>query len=111
LKLKWPIFIGLLLLTVGLFFLAPNLTEQAEEAGVIQLADDASSQRAADMKADAGAAAQTISLVVPLEEELNEDKRAELTQLAQDVEALGEPVTEVLNPFENEELEEQLISE
>lgn len=110
-KLKWPIFIGLIVLTVGLFLLAPNLTEQAEDAGVIQLSSDDSSQQAADMKAAAGAAAQTISLVIPLEQELDDEKRAELTQLVQDVEALGDPVTEVLNPFESEELEEQLVSE
>ncbi|RNF39176.1 MMPL family transporter [Planococcus salinus] len=111
LKLKWPIFIGLLILTVALFLLAPNLTEQAEEAGSFQLSEDASSQTAANILADAGAAAQTISLVIPLENELDEPMRETLEQMVSDIEALGDPVTEVLNPVENEELEEQLISE
>ena len=111
LKLKWPILIGLILLTAVLFLLAPNLTEQAEEAGSFQLSDDASSQQAADILADAGAAAQTISVVVPMDSELDDSTRDTLEQMVADIEAIGEPVTSVLNPVESEELEEQLISE
>lgn len=111
LKLKWPILIGLIVLTAVLFLLAPNLTEQAEEAGSFQLSDDASSQQAADILADAGAAAQTISVVVPMDSELDDSTRDTLEQMVADIEAIGEPVTSVLNPVESEELEEQLISE
>lgn len=111
LKLKWPIMIGLIVLTVALFLLAPNLTEQAEEAGTIQLSDDASSQIASTILSDAGAADQTISLVIPLEQALDETTREQLAAMAADIEALGDPITGVLNPVESEELEEQLISE
>ncbi|WP_084243150.1 MMPL family transporter [Planomicrobium okeanokoites] len=111
LKFKWPILIGLIALTAVLFLLAPNLTEQAEEAGSFQLSDDASSQQAADILADAGAAAQTISVVVPMDSELDDSTRDTLEQMVADIEAIGEPVTSVLNPVESEELEEQLISE
>ncbi|RLQ90809.1 MMPL family transporter [Planomicrobium sp. Y74] len=111
LKLKWPILIGLIILTAALFILAPNLTEQAEEAGSFQLSEDASSQQAADILADAGAAAQTISVVIPMESELDDSMRDTLEQMVADIEAIGEPVTSVLNPVESEELEEQLISE
>ncbi|QHJ69367.1 MMPL family transporter [Planococcus halotolerans] len=111
LKLKWPILIGLIILTAALFLLAPNLTEQAEEAGSFQLSEDASSQQAADILADAGAAAQTISVVIPMESELDDSMRDTLEQMVADIEAMGEPVTSVLNPVESEELEEQLISE
>ncbi|MFD1032225.1 MMPL family transporter [Metaplanococcus flavidus] len=111
LKLKWPIVIGLIILTAVLFLLAPNLTEQAEEAGSFQLAEDASSQMAADILADAGTSAQTISIVIPLESELDDATRSTLDQIATDVEAIGDPVTSVLNPVESEELEEQLVSE
>lgn len=111
LKLKWPITIGMIILTVALFLLAPNLTEQAEEAGSFQLSQDASSQMAATILADADAADQTISLVIPLEKELDEPMRETLAGMAKDIEALGEPVTSVLNPVESEDLEEQLVSE
>ena len=111
LKLKWPIFIGVIVLTAGLFLLAPNLTEQAEEAGSFQLSEEASSQMAATMLADADAAVQTISLVIPLENELDESMRETLDQMVSEIEALGAPVTDVLNPVENEELEEQLVSD
>lgn len=111
LKLKWPIAIGLIVLTVALFLLAPNLTEQAEQAGSFQLSDEAASQQAAAILEEAGVSAQTISLVMPLEEELDEAMRETLSGMAADIEALGEPVSSVLNPVESEELEEQLVSE
>lgn len=111
LKFKWSITIGLILLTVVLFLLAPNLTEQAEEAGSFQLSDEASSQLAATILDDAGASAQTISLVIPMDSELDDSTRDVLEQMVTDIDAIGEPVTAVLNPVESEELEEQLISE
>ena len=111
LKLKWPIMIGLIVLTVGLFLLAPNLTEQAEQAGSFQLSEQASSQQAATILAEAGASAQTISLVMPLENELDDAMRETLSEMAAEIEALGDPVASVLNPVESPELEGQLVSE
>ncbi|WP_298832774.1 MMPL family transporter [uncultured Planococcus sp.] len=111
LKFKWPIAIGLIVLTIVLFLLAPNLTEQAEEAGSFQLSDEASSQIASRILTDADAAEQTISLVIPLESEITDSMRETLEQMVVDIEALGDPVTSVLNPVESEELEDQLISE
>ncbi|MGK7378933.1 MMPL family transporter [Planococcus sp. 1R117A] len=111
LKLKWPITIGVLVLTVALFLLAPNLTEQAEQAGSFQLSQEASSQKAATILANADAAEQTISLVIPLKSELEGTMRETLTEMASEIEALGEPVTSVLNPVESAELEKQLVSE
>ena len=84
LKLKWPITIGLIILTVVLFLLAPNLTQQAEKAGSFQLSDEASSQQAADILADAGASSQTISVVIPMDSELDEAAREMLAQMAAD---------------------------
>ncbi|WKA55199.1 MMPL family transporter [Planococcus shixiaomingii] len=111
LKLKWPITIGLLVITVALFLLAPNLTEQAEQAGSFQLSEEASSQLAATILSDADAAEQTISLVIPLESGIDDAERDVFKQMAGDIEALGDPITSVLNPVESKELEEQLISE
>lgn len=111
LKFKWPIAIGLIVLTVALFLLAPNLTEQAEQAGSFQLSDEASSQLASSILTEADAAEQTISLVIPLENEMTDAMRETLEQMVADIEALGDPVTSVLNPVESEELENQLIAE
>lgn len=110
LKLKWPIAIGLIVLTIALFLLAPNLTEQAEQAGSFQLSEQAASQQAATILEEAGAAAQTISLVIPLEKELDGAMREKLSAMASDIEALGGAVTGVLNPGESPELEAQLVS-
>ncbi|MDN7243257.1 MMPL family transporter [Planococcus sp. N028] len=111
LKLKWSITIGLLVITVALFLLAPNLTEQAEQAGSFQLSEEASSQLAATILSDADAAEQTISLVIPLKSGIDDAERDVFKQMAGDIEALGDPITSVLNPVESKELEEQLISE
>ena len=111
LKLKWPILIGVIAITVLLFLLAPNLTKQAEEAGSFQLSDDASSQIAAKMLADAGESDQTISVVIALDEQLTDGVREQLNTMSTEIEALGDAVTSVLNPVENEEIEKQLVSE
>lgn len=111
LKLKWPILIGVIAITVLLFLIAPNLTNQAEEAGSFQLSDDASSQLAAKMLADAGESDQTISVVIELDEKLTDDVREQLSMMSTEIEALGDAVTSVLNPVESEEIEKQLVSE
>ncbi len=111
LRWKWPITIGLLAITVVLFLIAPNLTEQAEKAGSFQLSKDASSQQAAQMLEDAGESDQTISVVVELNEALTDDMRSQLSTMADEIAALGDTVTSVLNPVESDELESQLVSE
>lgn len=111
LKLKWPITIGIMVLTIALFLLAPNLTEQAEEAGSFQLSEDSSSQQAARMLENAGESDQTISVVIELDQALSESNREQLNTMVQEIEALGDNVTSVLNPVENEEIESQLVSE
>lgn len=111
LRWKWPITIGLLSITVVLFLIAPNLTEQAEKAGSFQLSKEASSQQAAQMLEDEGESDQTISVVVELDQALTDDTREQLSTMAGEIAALGNTVTSVLNPVESEELESQLVSE
>jgi RND superfamily putative drug exporter len=111
LRWRWPITVGLLAITVVLFLIAPNLTEQAEKAGSFQLSKDASSQQAAQMLEDAGESDQTISVVVELNEALTDDMRSQLSTMADEIAALGDTVTSVLNPVESDELESQLVSE
>lgn len=81
LKFKWPIFIGLLTLTIALFILAPNLAKQAEEAGSLQLPSSADSQKAADMLEKAGASEDTISLVYPLKKPVDAAKKKKFNRL------------------------------
>ena len=110
LKFKWPIFIGLLALTIVLFILAPNLAKQAEDAGSLQLPNTADSQKAADMLEKAGASEDTISLVYPLENPVDAEKKKEIQLVVDELEALGKPISAILNPFESAELEAQLVS-
>ncbi|WP_100332888.1 MMPL family transporter [Bacillus xiapuensis] len=107
---KWPITAGLIVLTAVLFVLAPNLSKQAEKAGSFQLPDEADSQRAIEILDKAGAGAETISLVFPLDGKLNESSRRMIAKTVKELADLGSPVQEVMNPFENKEMEEQLIS-
>ncbi|WP_290783045.1 MMPL family transporter, partial [Exiguobacterium sp. UBA6309] len=109
-KWRWAILALLLIVTVGLLFTAPNLAKQAEDAGAIQLANDADSQRAADILEKAGASEETISLVIPLKDKVSDADRKSIGQIVQDLEALDRPVTDVLDPFENKETEGQLVS-
>ncbi|WP_088007413.1 MMPL family transporter [Indiicoccus explosivorum] len=111
LKYKWITAAAIVVLTAVLFMLAPNLTEQAEEAGTFQLAESADSQRAAEILEAAGADGQTISLVLELEEPFSEETRKTVDQLVSDIESLGGPPADVLNPAASEELEGQLVSE
>ena len=111
LKLKWPIMIGLIVLTAALFLLAPNLTEQAEEAGSFQLSEEADSQRAATILEAEGVSGQTISLVIELDAQLNEATEQQIDDLITEIETLDDSVSSVLNPFESAELEEQLVAE
>lgn len=111
LKFRWPIFIVLLGLAIGLLFVAPDLAKQAEEAGSFQLADDADSQKAADILEKAGASEDTLSLVYDFDKAVsNEDKKA-VQNTAKEIKNVGKPVTAVMDPFENEEIENQLVSE
>ncbi|PWA09683.1 MMPL family transporter [Pueribacillus theae] len=111
LKFKWIIVFALISLSIGLFFSSPDLTKQAEEAGTFQLPDDAASSKAADILEKAGAAEETLSLVYPLKKEVDAPLKKEITATAKKIKALGEPVADVLEPFESEEMEEQLVSE
>jgi RND superfamily putative drug exporter len=109
-KWRWAILALLLIVTVGLLFTAPNLAKQAEDAGAIQLANNADSQRAADILEKAGASEETISLVIPLKDKVSDADRKSIGKIVKDLEAFDRPVTDVLNPFENKETEGQLVS-
>lgn len=110
-KFKWPITIGMIILTVLLFVLAPNLSKQAEDAGTFQLPKDAGSQRAAEILEDAGAGDETISLVYALDGKLDDAARKNIQADVDQLKDLGDPVKSILDPFENKDTESQLVSE
>ncbi|MGG3915344.1 MMPL family transporter [Rossellomorea vietnamensis] len=110
-KFKWPVTIGLLIVTVLLFMISPNLSKQAEDAGTFQLPDDAASKKAMEMLNDAGAGEETISLVYSLDEKLTDSEKKDIASDVDELKELGDPVSSVLDPFESEELEAQLVSE
>ncbi|PID14193.1 hypothetical protein CSV63_13990 [Sporosarcina sp. P34] len=110
LKFKWPIAIGIVILTAVLFILAPDLAKQAEKAGSFQLLDSADSQKAAKMLEDAGQADETISLVYDLEKPADKAKKQEISAIAKEIRDASNIVTEVLDPFESEEMKDQLVS-
>ncbi|KDN57808.1 MMPL family transporter [Exiguobacterium sp. AB2] len=107
---RWGILIGLIVLTAGLFIAAPNLTKQAEQAGSFQLAEDMDSQRAQDILTAAGKSDKTISLVYEFDS-LGEAERADISRVIREIETRDDVVKDVLDPFENEETEAQLVSE
>lgn len=111
LKLKWLIVSLLVVVTAGLFLLSPNLSKLAEEAGTFQLPDDADSQIAAEILEEAGSGDETISVVYVLDEPVTNEMKENIKKIGENIEELGKPVKEVLQPFENEQLEEQLVSE
>ncbi|REB07852.1 MMPL family transporter [Sporosarcina sp. BI001-red] len=111
LKFRWPIFIVLLGLAIGLLFVAPDLAKQAEEAGSFQLADDADSQKAADILEQAGASEDTLSLVYDFDKAVSDEDKKAVQATAKEIADLGKPVTAVMDPFESAEIEDQLVSE
>ncbi|MCC5803943.1 MMPL family transporter [Rossellomorea vietnamensis] len=109
-KFKWPVTIGLLIITVLLFMISPNLSKQAEDAGTFQLPEDAASKKAMEMLNDAGAGEETISLVYSLDEKLTDSAKKDIASNVDELKELGDPVSSVLDPFESKELEAQLVS-
>ena len=96
LKFRWLIASLVIIATAGLFIISPDLSKQAEEAGNFQLP---------------GAADEMISVVFVLDEPVTDDKKAEISAISKEIDALGEPIEKVLDPFEDEQLEEQLVSD
>ena len=107
---RWGILIGLIVLTAALFVAAPNLTKQAEQAGSFQLSEDMDSQRAQDILNAAGKSDKTISLVYEFET-LGDAERADISRVIDEMEQNDTVVKDVLDPFESEETEAQLVSE
>lgn len=107
---RWGILIGLIVLTAALFVAAPNLTEQAEQAGSFQLSEDMDSQRAQNILNAAGKSDKTISLVYEFES-LGDTERADIARVIDELEQNDTVVKDVLDPFENAETEAQLVSE
>ncbi|SDH99500.1 MMPL family transporter [Alteribacillus bidgolensis] len=109
-KFRWLIAALLAALTAGLFFYAPSLTELAEEEDSFQLPANLTSQQAGDILDEAGEGGETLSLVLQLEEPLTDEIEKEIQRYIEEIKN-GENTESVTNPFEREEIREQLVSE
>ncbi len=111
LKYKWIIVTLMILLTAGLFIVSPNLTQQAEEAGNLQLPEGTDSQKAAAILEKAGADADTISLVFTLDEPVDQDVKQSIASTVDQLKNLEGSITNVVAPFETKEATDQLVSQ
>ncbi|MFD2922489.1 MMPL family transporter [Halobacillus naozhouensis] len=111
LKFKWVIVTLMILLTAGLFIVSPNLTQQAEEAGNLQLPEGTDSQKAAKILEKAGADAETISLVFSLDEPADQQVKETITSVVDQLNKLDGSITNVAAPYENKEATDQLVSQ
>ncbi|WP_273852152.1 MMPL family transporter [Guptibacillus spartinae] len=111
LKFKWPIALALIALTITLFILSPNLSKQAEDAGTFQLPENADSKVAADILEEAGAGDETISLVFTYDQPVEDQAKQTVSSIAQELKEEESIIKDVLDPFESEEMTEQLVSE
>ncbi|UOQ42765.1 MMPL family transporter [Halobacillus salinarum] len=110
LRFKWFIATTLIAVTVLLLFIAPNLTEQAEDAGTLQLPEDADSQQAQELLDDSGASDETISIVYDLDQPLDNKTESSISEMIEELKKMDSPVSSVIDPFENEESKDQLVS-
>ncbi|MBN8208114.1 MMPL family transporter [Bacillus sp. NTK071] len=111
LKFKWPIVIVLIATTTVLFFLSPNLSQQAEDAGTFQLPESSDSKLAADILEEAGAGDETISVVFTYEDSVDEQTQKDISSIAKEIEQEDSSITNVIDPFESDETADQLVSE
>jgi putative drug exporter of the RND superfamily len=117
-KQKWLVIIGWILVAAGLFMAAPNMAELVREKGQITVPDEYSSTLAGkimdDVRKQEGGGDETqVALVFHNEKKLTqaEIKEAEkaIRELEKNSEEIG--ITEILTHFNEESLEEQLVSE
>ncbi|MDQ0272630.1 MMPL family transporter [Cytobacillus purgationiresistens] len=115
---KWFIFITWIVLTIGLFFAAPNMADLVREKGQITVPDDYSSSIAGEMtkeiQSQKGGGDETqVALVFHGEKKLTESEIAEaekaINLLEEQKEELG--ITEVLTHFNEGSLKDQLVSD
>lgn len=117
-KQKWMVIIGWILVAAGLFMAAPNMAELVREKGQITVPDEYSSTLAGkimdDVRKQEGGGDETqVALVFHNEKKLTqaEIKEAEkaIRELEKNSEEIG--ITDILTHFNEESLEEQLVSE
>ncbi|MFE8702817.1 MMPL family transporter [Cytobacillus sp. FJAT-54145] len=114
----WFIFIAWIAVTVGLFLVAPNMGELVREKGEITVPDEYSSTLAGNIleevkEQEGGGDDTSVALVFHNEEKLTEENiqeaRKAIELLEENKTELG--ITEILTHFNEETLENQLVSE
>jgi putative drug exporter of the RND superfamily len=117
-KQKWLVIIAWILVAAGLFMAAPNMAELVREKGQITVPDEYSSTLAGKImdevrKQEGGGDETQVALVFHSEKKLTQEeiKEAEkaISELEKNSEEIG--ITDILTHFNDESLEEQLVSE
>ncbi|MFZ4451432.1 MMPL family transporter [Salibacterium aidingense] len=111
LRFRWVIAITLIAVTAVMFIWSPDLSNLAEEEDSFQLPEDMTSQQAKEVLDEAGEGAETISLVLDMEEPLSGESEQNITSFLKDIRSADEHIEDVTSPFEREEIRDQLISE
>ncbi|WP_174728537.1 MMPL family transporter [Mesobacillus harenae] len=115
---KWFVIVAWIAIVVGLFMAAPNMAELVREKGQIDVPEEYSSRLASEIMTDVqeqeGGGNQTqVALVFHSSEKLTETEIKEAEKAVQLLEEnkaeLG--ITEILSHFNEESLEEQLVSD
>lgn len=117
-KQKWFVIIGWIVVAAGLFMAAPNMAELVREKGQITVPDEYSSTLAGkimdDIRKQEGGGDETqVALVFHNEKKLTQDEIKEAEKAIRELEKKSEEIgiTDILTHFNEESLEEQLVSE
>jgi putative drug exporter of the RND superfamily len=117
-KQKWFVIIGWILVVAGLLMAAPNMAELVREKGQITVPDEYSSTLAGkimdDVRKQEGGGDETqVALVFHNEKQLTQDEIKEAEKAIRELEKNSEEIgiTDILTHFNEESLEEQLVSE
>jgi putative drug exporter of the RND superfamily len=117
-KQKWFVIFAWILIAAGLFLAAPNMAELVREKGQITVPDEYSSTLAGkimdDVRKQEGGGDETqVALVFHDEKKLTEAEIKEAEKAIRELEDNSEKIgiTDILTHFNEESLEEQLVSE
>ncbi|RSD25086.1 MMPL family transporter [Mesobacillus subterraneus] len=117
-KQKWFVMIAWILVAAGLFIAAPNMAELVREKGQITVPDEYTSALAGkimdDVRKQEGVGDETqVALVFHNEKKLTDDEISEAEKAIRELEKNSEEIgiTDILTHFNEESLEEQLVSE
>ena len=109
LKFRWVISIIVVIAIACSIIFAPNLAQLANDKGSIAPPKDTTSQQYDQKLKDVGASYKSISAVVQLDDKLDASSKKDLKDYIKKVEDVKHVKT-VIDPFENKDVEDKLVS-